>query len=175
MVIFIFQLWKTKAKFVRALKSDDSASMEFVESGRRKETLINILYFLARFYGTVSEGMRGIKAIRFLNGGDHFSADNLRSKEDIKNVINSHKFKGLARIGVGLMREILRPFVFADDSSWVKGTPRKLRQMERPLLVIVLTAGAVTFSPFNIDLRVRILTCMVEGERRARVVGRKSS
>ena len=138
---------KQKLNSVRHLKPDDSASMEFVESGKRKEALMDVLHFLARLYGAVSKDMRGIRAIRFLNGGDHLNADNL-NKEDIENVIKAHRFKGLTRIGAGLMREILKPFVFADDPSWVKGTP-KLRQLERPLLIMVITDGAVTFSPFQ--------------------------
>ena len=160
MVTFISQLWKTKAKFVRALKSDDSASMEFVESGRRKEALINVLYFFARLYKVVSGSMQGIRAICFLNGGGHFNTENLKEKDDIMNIVNSNKFKGLARIGLGLMKRILQPLVFTDDPSWVKGTPRKLQQMEQPLLVLVITDGRVTFPLCNIDLRVKILTCM---------------
>ena len=150
MVTCISQLWKTKAKLVRGLKSDDSIDMEFVESGRRKKALIDILHFLGRLYGTVSEDIHGIRAIRFLNG-NHLDADNLRTRDQIEDVIMAHKFRGLAQIGTGLMRGILKPFVFTDDPSWVKGTPKKLRQMERPLLVMVITSGAVNSPPFNMD------------------------
>ena len=152
-VTSISQLWKTKAKFVRGLISDDSLSMEFVEGGRSKKALIDVLHFLARLYGAVSEGRRGIRAIRFLNGGHYLNsghylnAHNLRSRDEIENLIKADKFQGLARIGACLMQEILKPFVFADDPSWVKGTPKKLRQMERPLLVMVITSGVVTFPP----------------------------
>ena len=145
-----------KLNSVRHLKSDDSASMEFVESGKRKEALVDVLHFLARLYGAVSEGIHGIKAIRFLNGGQHLkdgqplSVNNLKKKEDIEDVIMAHKFKGLTQIGAGLMREILKPFVFAHDPSWVKGTPKKLQQLERPLLIMVITDGAVTFPPPSI-------------------------
>ena len=118
--------------------------MEFVESGRRKEALIDVLYFLVRLYGAVSKGMHGIRAIRFLNGGHYLNADEFRSRDDIENLIRAHKFQGLARIGAGLMREILKPLVFADD-PWVRGTPKKLRKMERPLVVMVITDGMVTF------------------------------
>ena len=134
---------------MRGLISDDSISMEFVESGRRKEALIDVLYFLVRLYGAVSEGRRGIRAIRFLNSGHHFNADNLRSRDDIEHLIQAHKFQGLPRIGACLMQEILKHFVFADDPSWVKGTPKKLRQMERPLIVMVITDGMVKFLPLQ--------------------------
>ena len=132
------------------MNSDDSTSMQYLEDGRRKEALKSVLHFLIKLYGAVSEGIwHGIRAIRFLNGGHHLEADNLKKKDDIESVIMAHKFKGMTRIGAGLMREILKPFVFADDPSWVKGTPKKLRQLERPLLIMVITDGAVTFSPFQ--------------------------
>ena len=149
MVTSISNFGKQKLNSVGHLKPDDSASMEFVESGKRKEALMDVLHFLARLYGAVTEGLHGIRAIRFLNGGHHLMADNLKKKDDIEDVIKAHKFKGLTRIGAGLMREILKPFVFADDPSWVKGNPKKLRQLERPLLIMVITDGAVTFSPFQ--------------------------
>lgn len=120
--------------------------MESVESGRRKYTVMEVLHFLGRLYGELSNGMRGIKTIQFLNGANEPRADNLQKKDDINNVIGSHKFNGLRCIGAGLMRKILKPFVFTDD-LWVRGTPRKLRQMKRPLLIMVITDGAVTFLP----------------------------
>ena len=152
-VYFLWSLpYPTLAKFVRGLKSDDSVSMEFVESGKRKEALIDVLHFLVRLYGAVSGDLRGIRAIRFLNGGHHLLSDNLKRKDDIEKVIKAHKFQGLARIGAGLMREILKPFVFANDPSWVKGTPKKLRQLERPLLVMVITSGVVNPPPLQYRL-----------------------
>ena len=159
MVTSISQPWKTKAKLVRGLKSDDSVTMEFVEGGRRKEALIDVLHFLTRLYDAVSEGVRGIKAIRFLHGGYYLNgeyyliADNLRSREDIEGIMMAHKFRGLTQIGAGLMQEILKPLVFADDPSWVKGTPKKLRQMERPLLVVVITSGVVNPPPLQYRLQ----------------------
>ena len=143
------------------MKLDDSASMKFTEGGRRIDALKDVLYFLARLYGTVSNDMRGIKAIRFLNNTTQLKIDDLTTKHQIDSVINSHNFEGLTRIGAGLMRHILKPFVFEDDPSWVPGTPKKLQAMERPLLIMVITDGAVTFpSPSSIDLRIRVLIYM---------------
>ena len=117
--------------------------MVFLGGGRRTEILKRVLHFLARLYGALSNGRRGIKALRFFNNTAKHRADYLQDKTDIDNLIESHEFNGLTRIGAGLIRRILKPFVFEDDPSWVKGKPRKLQQMERPLLVMVITDGAV--------------------------------
>ena len=150
--------------FDSILKPDNSASMEFLGGGRRKETLRRVLRFLAQLHGALSYGRRGIKAIRFFNSTVEFRADNVQEKADINDLIESTKFEGLTCIGARLMRAILKPFVFEDDPSWVKGTPRKLRQMERPLLIMVITDGAVTLllPPLSTDLRTRVLSCMHE-------------
>lgn len=141
------------------LKPDDSTSMVFEQGGERKKALKKVLYFLADLYGAVSNDMRGIKAIRFLNGTDDLGANHLRRKIEIDKVIDCHEFEGLTCIGAGLMRKILKPFVFMDE-PWVKGTLRKLRQMERPLLIMIITDGEVTILPFNYSFRIKVLTCM---------------
>ena len=122
--------------------------MEFEEGGKRKEYLKTILGFLAEIYSALFNGHRGIRAIRFLNNGtndnDDRTADNMSQRAEIEGVINNHVFdEGLTSIGTGLMKKILRPFVFSDE-KWVKGTPRKMRNMERPLLIMVITNGAVS-------------------------------
>ena len=129
---------------MKHLESDDSMSMVFEQDGKRKEALKELLHFLADIYGAVSNGERGVKAIRFLNGADDFDANNLTSRDEINDVIDSHVFEGLTCIGAGLMRKILKPFVYSSE-PWIKGTPRKLG-LKRPLLVMVITDGAVTFS-----------------------------
>ena len=160
MISFVFRIWETKANPVKHLKLDDSTSMEFEQGGERKRALKEVLHLLADLYGAVSDDMRGIKAIRFLNGIDNIKADDIKRRGDIDDVIDNHQFEGLTCIGAGLMRKILKPFVFSDE-PWVKGTSRKLRKVERPLLVMVITDGAVSFHPpLSIYLRIRILNCM---------------
>ena len=115
--------------------------MEFEEAGRRKEYLKIMLGFLGEIYSTLSH--RGIRAIRFLNGKDDFTAENMSQREEIEQVIDKHKFEGLTCTGTSLMRKILNPFVFLDEKV-VKGTPRKIRNMERPLFIIVITDEEVS-------------------------------
>jgi len=129
-----------------AVLIDDSMSMVFEQGGERREALKKVLAFLASLYGAVSDGTRGVKAIRFLNGTDDLSADNLMSKDEINDVIDNHVFEGLTCMGAGLMRKILKPFVFANE-TWDKKAPRKLASMERPLLIMVITDGAVEGEP----------------------------
>lgn len=132
--------------------------MVFEQGGERKKALKKVLHFLADLYGAVSDDMRGIKAIRFLNGTDDLCADHLRSNDEIDQVIDGHVFEGLTCIGAGLMRKILKPFVF--DPSPVSKKPRTLRRMERPLLIMVITDGAVTFLPsLSMDLGI-MLSCV---------------
>jgi len=119
--------------------------MEFEEAGRRKVAVKSVLSFIADIYGAVSEKKRGIRAIRFLNGNDDLEADNIRTVDQINEVIDNHEFEGLTRIGTGLMQKILKPFVFDETVKWSKtsGEARKLKQLERPLLIMVITDGAV--------------------------------
>ena len=116
-------------------------SMVFEEDGKRKGYLKTILGFLTEIYGALSH--RGIHAIRFFNGTDDHSADNIIDRENIEDIIDNHIFEGLACIGSSLMQKILKPFVFSDE-KWVKGTPSKMRNMEQPLLIMVITDGAVS-------------------------------
>ena len=124
---------------------DDSISMEFEEAGKRKVAVKSVLSFIADIYGAVSDKKRGIRAIRFLNGNDDLEADNIMTAEEIDKVIDNHEFEGLTRIGTGLMQKILKPFVFDDTVKWEKksGEARKLKQLGRPLLIMVITDGAV--------------------------------
>ena len=114
------------------------------ETRQRNEYWNTILGFLAEIYSALSDGHRGIRAIRFLN--DNRTADNVIHRVDIENIIKQYKSPfafANSTIGASLMEQILDPFVFLDE-EWVKGTPRKMRNMERPLLIMIITDGAVS-------------------------------
>ena len=117
-------------------------SMQFEENGKRKEAVKHVLEIIAEVYGAVYGKKRGIRAIRFLNGSDDLKADNIQTREEIDELIDNHVFEGLTRIGTGLMQKILKPFVFNDTVKWDK-QPRKPGKLERPLLILVITDGAV--------------------------------
>jgi len=124
---------------------DDSISMEFEESGRRKVGIKRVLSAITEVYGAVSGKMRGVRAIRFLNGNHDLRAGNIQTREQIDELIDNHVFEGLKRLGTGLMQKILKPFVFDETVKWDKASkqPRKLKKLERPLLIMVITDGAV--------------------------------
>lgn len=125
--------------------------MEFIQGGERKTALKIILGFLAEIYSAVSDGCRGIRAIRFLNGDDDSTADNIIKKDDIDKVVDNHIFDGLICVGAGLVRRVLKPFVFTGDPP-VKGTPRNMRHMERPLLIMIIIDGMVSIPTFTYSL-----------------------
>ena len=145
--------------------------MEFIESGKRKTALKNVLYFLVRLYGAVlDDEVRGIKVIRFLNGDDDIYAYRLRNKPEIDALIKNHTFDGLTCIGAGLMRKILKPFVFEDGEVAKRGVPKKLQPMDRPLLVVIITSGAVTHSPpLCIDLGIIVLSSVLASRLKERI------
>ena len=124
---------------------DDSTAMEFEESGKRKIAIKSVLSIIAGIYGAVSNKERGIRAIRFLNGNDDLGADNIQTAEQIDKVIDNHEFDGSKKIGSGLMKKILKPFVFDETVKWDKksGRARKLKKLARPLLTLVITDGVV--------------------------------
>ena len=139
---------------------DDSTSMEFEEAGRRQVAMKTVLSIIVDVYGAISNKERGIRAIRFLNGNDDLEADKIMTAEEIDKVIDNHKFKGLKRIGTGIIQKILRPFVFDGTVKWDKksGEARKLKQLGRPLLIMAITDGAVCPHDFMNPHLIYVLT-----------------
>ena len=105
----------------------------------------SVLPFIVDIYEAGSNKKRGIRVIRFLNGDDDLEADNIMTTGEIDKVIDNHEFEGLMKIGTGLMQKILKPFVFDETVKWDKkgGEARKLKQLGRPLLIMVTIDGAV--------------------------------
>ena len=121
--------------------SDDSVSMEFEEGGDRQEATKKVLLLLAGLYGCFSNDPCRIQ-VRFFNGNEKLSAEDLTTKDKIDEKIEEHQFNGLTLIGTSLIQKILKPFVY--DREHGKRTVGKL---ERPLLVLVITDGAVNPPP----------------------------
>ena len=120
--------------------------MDCEEGSFRIEAVKKVLTYITHTYDLTTKG-RQIRAIRFLNGTDDLNTNNLTAAE-IDRVVDNHKFQGLAKIGTGLMHKILKPLIFAEDAVWDEQgkMPNKLRELKRPLLIIVIIHGAVRHS-----------------------------
>lgn len=121
--------------------------MEFEESGKRITALKTVLTLISEIYEAVSDptDARGIHAIRFLNGnsGGGKKGQEFPTLTDIHKTIDEHEFEGLTRIGTGLMRNILKPLVFNETKKNGKTVRTLNKDLKRPLLIMVVTDGAV--------------------------------
>ena len=108
---------------------DDSDSMIREEDGKRKKTLIQFIDHITEIYKMANES--GIFAMRFMNsrGGKK------NWTEESKDYLDHHNYGGVTRIGTELKKKILDKFVI--------GNPKQ----SKPLLVLVVTDGAVGLSP----------------------------
>ena len=99
--------------------------MKTEEEGKRIEALKTALQLIADVYTLARPD--GILAIDFVN--DSTEERDVRT-DIVADIIAEHRFSGLSRIGTALKRKVLDNFVTED--------------MERPLLVITITDGAVS-------------------------------
>lgn len=102
--------------------------MSFEEGGTRIKTLKKVLNIINSIYKHAAEPDTGIRAIRFINNND--DEDNFRG--DPSEIIDNHYFGGTTKIGTELHKKILKPLVL--------GKP-----MKKPLLIMVITDGAVSY------------------------------
>lgn len=108
-------------------KIDDSLSMKITEEGvNRIEVLKTTLCSIVRVYALVRK--EGISSINFFSTSERHK-DVL--EQDIESLLKDHHYSGLARIGNELKGKVLGDLV--NDA------------MERPLLVITMTPGNVSF------------------------------
>lgn len=104
---------------------DDSGSMLFEENGERIALLRQVMKVISHVY-CPSQETGSIKAIRFLNNGP--GLDNA-FPEQLDDILRTHDYAGMTRIGTVLKEQILTPLV--------------TETMTRPLLVMILTDGNV--------------------------------
>lgn len=107
------------------MATDDSDSMVYAQNGERIKTLQEILNNIADIYGLAKD--TGISTVRFLNAAK--GKKNVTAKT-VKTVIKGHDYGGVTRIGTELRKKILDRFVLG-------------KEMKKPLLVLVITDGAV--------------------------------
>ena len=98
-------------------------------NGKRKKTLIQFIDHITEIYSMANES--GILALRFTNSGG--GKNNWTGK--LGNYLDQHNYGGAAMIGTELKKKILNKFAVRN------------RNQKKPLLVLIVTAGAVCLSP----------------------------
>ena len=99
------------------------------EGGARKKTLIQFIDHITKIYSMANK--TGILAMRFLN--DSGGKKNWTGKS--RKYLERHSYSGLTRIGTELKKKILDIYAI-----------RNAKQ-SKPLLVLIVTDGAVCLSP----------------------------
>ncbi|KAF3930747.1 hypothetical protein ABW19_dt0210384 [Dactylella cylindrospora] len=106
---------------------DDSGSMAFEEGGERIKDLKLILEKVA-FAATLFD-QDGI-SLRFMN--NDFAQNNIRTPQQIEQVISQIQFRGLTPMGTSLRQKVLDPLVVQ---------PGRSNGLQKPILVITITDG----------------------------------
>ena len=99
------------------------------EGGKRKKTLIEFVDYITEICSMANES--GVFAMRFMNSG----GGKKNWTEKSKDYLDHHSYGNVTRIGTELKRKILDKFVI--------GNPNQ----SKPLLVLIVSDGAVCFSP----------------------------
>ncbi|KAL4947560.1 hypothetical protein BDW69DRAFT_178176 [Aspergillus filifer] len=106
---------------------DDSGSIEFEEKGVRKEQLKQILGIVATVASTFDED--GI-SLRFMN--NDFMQNNIRSVQEVDQIISNMRFAGMTPLGTALRSKVLDPVVVG---------PARAGRLQKPVLIITITDG----------------------------------
>ena len=107
---------------------DDSDSMIWEENGERKKTLVELVDHIRKICSMANES--GTPAMRFMNrAGD---MENWTGKW--QEYLDHNSYGGLTKIGTEL-NKILDKFAVGDPNQ------------KKPLLVLIITDGAVCFTP----------------------------
>ena len=109
---------------------DDSDSIIYEENGVRKKTLIKFVNLITEIYLMANES--GVLAMRFMNSPRGKKNWKGKLSEDY---LNRHEYGGLTKIGIALKQKILDLFAIGNSKQ------------TKPLLVVIVTDGAVCFSP----------------------------
>ncbi|KAL4909103.1 hypothetical protein BDW74DRAFT_145999 [Aspergillus multicolor] len=114
---------------------DDSGSIEFEEKGVRKEQLKQILGIVATVASTFDED--GI-SLRFMN--NDFMQNNIRSAQDVEQIISNIRFSGMTPLGSALRTKVLDPIIVG---------PARAGRLQKPVLVITITDGQPAGEPLD--------------------------
>lgn len=121
------------ALFDIVLYIDDSGSMQFEENGERIKDLKLILSRVAYAASLFDED--GIQ-VRFMN--NDLQGNNIRSEQQVEDLVQRVQFKGLTPMGTSLKNKVLEPLVLA---------PARAGQLRKPVLVITITDGQPAGEP----------------------------
>ncbi|KAF3931935.1 hypothetical protein ABW20_dc0101229 [Dactylellina cionopaga] len=114
---------------------DDSGSMAFEENGERIKDLKAILAKVA--YASSLFDQDGI-SLRFMNSD--FQQNHIKTEMQVTQAVDQISFKGLTPLGTSLKAKVLEPLVLQ---------PARNRQLQKPVLVIVITDGQPAGEPPN--------------------------
>ncbi|KAJ3037858.1 hypothetical protein HDV00_001273 [Rhizophlyctis rosea] len=112
---------------------DDSGSMAFEEGGERIDDLKFIIQCVAEICTGFDED--GI-SVRFMN--NQLQGNNIRTPQDVQNLISQVRFSGLTPLGTSLDSKILQPLVVG---------PARANQLPKPVLIIAVTDGEPAGEP----------------------------
>jgi len=98
------------------------------EAGKRKETLVKLIDHITEICSMANES--GILAVKFMNSAGDIENWTKEERKDL----SQHSYGGLTKIGTEL-KKILDKFGVGN------------RKQNKPLLVFIITDGAVGFSP----------------------------
>jgi len=117
---------------------DDSGSMQFEENGDRIDDLGLIMTRVISIATVFDED--GI-SLRFMNGNyDRSLCDNIKSEQQVSNLMSKVQYKGLTPIGTELRRKVIDGMISPKLHS---------NQYTKPHLVIVVTDGQPAGEPLN--------------------------
>lgn len=123
--------------------ADDSFSMNVKEKGKRKEILKTIISLISDVYTLARP--QGLVSLKFFNNPPGYK--NITPKK-VPKAIAEHRFSGVTRIGSELKLKILNQYA-------------QLKDMKKPLLVMIITDGAVEGEDPNL-LKDVIVDCIVK-------------
>ncbi|KAK5938400.1 hypothetical protein PMZ80_009370 [Knufia obscura] len=109
---------------------DDSGSMAFEENGERIDDLKLVINRVAFAAGLFDDD--GIQ-VRFMNSQQQ--GNNIKSQQQVEQLIGSIRFQGLTPMGRELQNKILQPLVVG---------AARAGQLRKPVLVIIITDGQPT-------------------------------
>lgn len=107
--------------------------MTFEEEGKRLRALDKTIRAVTKAYSSIHAPTDGVRAIRFLNSNEKF--DGVKPEDLDQLHIKTRRFRGNSKVATALKNQVFKEFIPENG------------QLENPLLIMVLTDGAVCNLP----------------------------